>query len=192
MEEVEALVFKIALIGAHGTGKTALISKYHTNNFLEQTVPTVGANFVSHNVTIDNEIAELQIWDTAGQDRYKSIGPLYYRDALCCIGVYDVSRPDSLSSLDDYVEGYLDSALTDGIVVVVANKIDLDVDTKDEMISKGQQYAESRGFTFYEVSAKSGKNVNEVFEAVAKMLFSSSLSSKKNQLPEKKKKDGCC
>jgi small GTP-binding protein len=115
---------------------------------------------------VDGIRVTLQIWDTAGQERYRSLGPLYYRKSNAAVAVFDLTRPETLAALDQWIRTFRDSA--DGsFVVVVGNKADLEADIrfKPEATS---EWAEKRGAECIWASALSGIGVHEAFHAVAR------------------------
>ena len=189
MDTNDCPIFKIALIGSHSTGKTTILTSYHTGKFMSETEPTIGANFISHMVNFDDETIELQIWDTAGQDRYKSIGPLYYRDALCCLAVYDATKEDSLLELDDFIGDYIECAVCDSMVFVVCNKCDLITEDRS-IVEKGREFAKKLNYPFYETSAKTGQGINEMFEDVVKYLHTKEIEKK--NAAKIKQNNSCC
>ena len=103
-DEEGAVTCKVVLIGEAGVGKTSIISRYSTNTFKSQSTPTPGANFVTKNVTFDDEkqTIKFEIWDTAGQEKYRSLAKVFYKNASVCVLVYDITRKSSFEELKNY------------------------------------------------------------------------------------------
>ena len=103
-EDEGAVTCKVVLIGEAGVGKTSIISRYTTNTFKSQLLPTPGANFVTKNVTFDDEkqTIKFEIWDTAGQEKYRSLAKVFYKNASVCVLVYDITRKSSFEELKNY------------------------------------------------------------------------------------------
>ena len=97
MTEEGAKNCKVVLIGESGVGKTSIISRYISNSFRSQQLPTTGANFVSKTVILEdeNQSIKFELWDTAGQEKYRSLARVFYKNAAVCILVYDITRKSS-------------------------------------------------------------------------------------------------
>ena len=95
---------KVVLIGESGVGKTSIISRYITNTFKSQMVSTLGANFVTKNVIMEdeNQSIKFEIWDTAGQERYRALTKVFYKNAPVCILVYDITKKKTFEELKNY------------------------------------------------------------------------------------------
>ena len=95
---------KVVLIGESGVGKTSIISHYITNTFKSQMVSTLGANFVTKNVIMEdeNQSIKFEIWDTAGQERYRALTKVFYKNAAVCILVYDITKKKTFEELKNY------------------------------------------------------------------------------------------
>lgn len=193
MNEIKDVpVYKVALIGKHDAGKTSIIAAYHTGTFSENTEPTVGANFVSQMEQVGDQEVEIQLWDTAGQDKYRAICPLFYRDAVCCICVYDCTSESSFFGMNDYISDYHEFSTKPGKIFIACNKIDLEQDAK--FIELGKSYARDNGFQFFAVSAKTNEGIKELFREVTISLLSGDGAEPKdkNQNREKDKSSKCC
>jgi Ras-related protein Rab-22 len=99
-----ALTCKVVLIGESGVGKTSIISRYMTNTFKSQLMSTPGANFVKKNVIMEDEKKSInfEIWDTAGQEKYRSLAKVFYKNATVCVLVYDITRKSSFEAVKNY------------------------------------------------------------------------------------------
>ena len=103
-EEEGAKTCKVVLIGESGVGKTSIISRYINNTFKSQLMSTPGANFVHKNVFLEEEQQSIkyEIWDTAGQEKYRSLAKVFYKNASVCVLVYDITRKTSFEELKKY------------------------------------------------------------------------------------------
>ena len=104
-----ALTCKVVLIGESGVGKTSIISRYTTNTFKSQLMSTPGANFVTKNVIMEdkNQTIRFEIWDSAGQERYRALAKVFYKNAAVCVLVYDITRKASFEELKNYWVGQI-------------------------------------------------------------------------------------
>ena len=157
---------KIILIGDSNVGKTSLVNRFMGYEFEKNYVCTINADFKIKLVSVDpSTSAELTVWDTCGQERYKSITRTYFKDAHGIILVYDVGNLDSFNSLSSWLKDAKNNSNLDPDIVLVANKIDLE----DRKVSKekGQKFAEKNGLIYTETSSKEGLNVDSPFEKLA-------------------------
>ena len=106
------LEFKVVMIGSVAVGKTAIANRLQFKRFDEEYQPTVGAGYIPYRTTYDGKDIELQIWDTAGMERYKSLGSIYYRDAHAAIIVYDQTSMESADSLEKWLESFRSTVKT--------------------------------------------------------------------------------
>ncbi|MFX1284848.1 MAG: Rab family GTPase [Promethearchaeota archaeon] len=170
-------VFKIALIGDGGVGKTSIRERYLGNGFKTQYLLTVGADFAMRDDHINGYQVRYQIWDLAGQQRFDGVREAYYTGCVGALLVYDVSRPDSFFNMPKWInELWTNNGRGRVPIVVVANKIDL-CDTLDNTVSplQGRTFTknlsnltEPDGFMchFIETSAKTGINVPQAFSVL--------------------------
>ena len=104
MTEKEALQCKVVLIGESGVGKTSIINRYISNTFSALLTATPGASFTGKNVFMKdyNQSIKYEIWDTAGQEKYRALAKVFYKNASVCILVYDICRKESFENLKNY------------------------------------------------------------------------------------------
>jgi Ras-related protein Rab-5C len=166
----EAGPFKVALVGPHGSGKTSIVMRFHDKVFSANVVSTIGALYIIENVSTRQCVIALEVWDTAGQEKYRSLCPMYTRGAVGLIVVYDVAAEDSLDDAKTWREQSRgpDSDASQAISVV-ANKIDLVSDTG--VTEPGREYAESIGASFCITSAKTGEGIQGLFGEIAERLM---------------------
>ena len=121
------------------------------------------------NIVLNNGVKiKLHIWDTSGQDRFRSMTNLYYRDAQVAILTYDVSNEQSLESLNYWLNELNDKTeINDMLLCLAGNKIDVEASKRQVSTSKGKAFAEEHNMIFFETSAKTGAGVKELFQAIA-------------------------
>ena len=161
---------KIALIGPSAVGKTSIIQRFTRNTF-EQINPTLNGSCIKQDVFLDKNVVTLEIWDTAGQEKYRSLGPLFYRDAVLCVAVFDLTSQDTFDQLPEYIGDYKDCG-AGGKIFICGNKLDsVDIDNCP-LLDKAKKYAESNEYGFYLTSAKNGTGITELFTDIASHLLS--------------------
>ena len=165
---------KIILVGDSGVGKTSIISRY-LNKFQEKTESTLGAYFLNKVVIIDGYKINYEIWDTAGQEQYRSITSLFYKDAYICILVYDITNKRTFNSIKDYwYEAIIENGLQDVILGVAGNKCDL---YEDEEVSEkdGEEFSNSIEACFKLTSAQVNTSIDDIFTSVGKKFINSNF-----------------
>ncbi|XP_063093119.1 ras-related protein Rab-17 isoform X1 [Cavia porcellus] len=163
-------VSKLVLLGSGSVGKSSLVLRYVKGDF-KSVLPTVGCAFFTKVVAVGNVALKLEIWDTAGQEKYHSVCHLYFRGAQVAMLVYDVTRKESFLRAQQWLED-LEKELQPGEIVValVGNKTDLE-EKRQVTLQEGKEFAESRGLLFMETSARLNHQVSEIFSAVAQELL---------------------
>jgi small GTP-binding protein len=159
---------KIVFVGETATGKTSIVSRYLTDTFSSNMTPTIGATFLHITVQCENRDVHVAMWDTAGQEVYHNLAPMYFRDAKAGVIVFDVSRRPSFEKVQKWL-AELRNAVPDVIVVVCGNKIDLEGErvVGEEEI---KEFAKSVGCLSTETSAKTGEGVKELVQMVVKAV----------------------
>ena len=169
MTEEKCYVVKIIIIGNQSVGKTNIVTCYVKGEFSEDYMITIGMDFLTCNLKSDDKIFKLRLWDTAGSEKFRSITKGYYSNTCCALIVYDITNQNSFDSVKHWIEDVKNYAHKDTHLVLVGNKIDL----KDQRkISKedGQNLATQNGMDFYESSALTGENINNIFEGICKYV----------------------
>lgn len=156
-------LFRICLIGNASVGKTSLLKTYTSNPFQNKYMPTVGVDFQVVTLKYKEIIAKVHIWDTAGEERFKSISSNYYRSSHGFIYVYDITDADSLNSLENWITLTNEHTNSNVINFLVGNKIDLENDRKVST-NQGKEFASKHNLIFLETSAKTNENVQRLFE----------------------------
>lgn len=190
---------KIVLVGHTNVGKTCIVRQATTGVFSEDSAPTLGASYVSKLANVNGTEVRLQIWDTAGQERYKGMTPMYYRGAQTALIVYSVTDSESFESVDGWLNSLRENAEPDITLFLLANKCDCDSD-RTVTTEQGQEKARSMGAHFYEVSAKTGQNIEDVFTDIPKYFLENQSPDTLDKgsggvsldRPTAQKKKGCC
>ncbi|NXG59023.1 RAB17 protein, partial [Hemiprocne comata] len=162
--------YKVVLLGSTSVGKSSLAYRYVKNDFKES-LPTVGCSFFTKILNLGVATIKLEIWDTAGQEKYQSICHLYYRGAHAALLVYDITNEETLSRAKLWLRDLEKEFLPDEIVVaLVANKTDLAAE-REVTTEEGEEFARTKGLLFMETSAKSNHQVKDIFMAMAQELL---------------------
>ena len=160
---------KFIIIGDSFVGKTKIINRLVNGKCSNHYISTIGIDFLMHNIQIDNHIFKLEIWDTAGCEKYKSITRQYYNNSACAIIVYDVTDIQSFKSVSKWVEECKSSNNPNIHLVLVGNKNDLE-DKRVIKKEKGEELALQFGMRFFESSALTGNNINNIFMDSCKII----------------------
>ena len=168
-EKVNEYEIKICLLGDVNVGKTSIASRFCKKSFNQNYINMIGGAYQQQNVVLNNGTKmKLHIWDTSGQDRFRSMTNLYYRDAQVAILTYDVTNEQSLDSLNYWLNELNDKVDQENMLLCLAgNKCDVDSSEKKVSVSQGKKFAEEHNMIFYETSAKTGAGVKELFQAIA-------------------------
>ena len=154
--------FKLIFLGDQGTGKSSILNRFIDDKFSEDYQVTIGLDFQSKNIKIDEQDVHLLLYDTAGQEKFRSLIPMYTRDANIILLVYDISRKDSFVHIPQWVKDLTNVKFDEVIFALIGNKIDLQ-EKRQVSIEEGKKYAEENNFLFAEVSAKTGDGIPELF-----------------------------
>ena len=168
MEEDRPISCKVVMIGNSGVGKTSLVNTWVNGSYTSKTTPTIGANHLRKIVKIDDDTLDVCVWDTAGQEQYHSLTPLYTRAAAAAIAVASISDVDSFESLKMWLQLVADSCEDVPPVILAVSKTDLatsETPSYDDIEAKYGEFFEGIFFT----SALSGENVNSLFMQSAKL-----------------------
>ena len=165
------LSFKIIIVGDSGVGKSCLSIKASRNYFEDFYSPTVGFEFLNFNVKIEDQNIKLQIWDTCGQEVYRSLISSFYRSASLAIIVYSIDNEESFNNIEKWLNDIKTQSSPDVKIFLIGNKADLD-DKRKITREQGEKFSNEHKISFFtETSAKTGLNVQNVFIQAAKELF---------------------
>lgn len=169
--ELYDYIFKLVIIGDSGVGKSSLTRRYIENTYSDSFHPTIGVEFGTKKMKINNKFIKLQIWDTAGQEKYKSITSAYYRGTRAVFIIYDITEKSSFDNVDNWISSVKSCTDKDVLVVMIGNKSDLS-HLRKVSLSDAKSKAENNDILYYETSAKDGSNIEYVFEVLGKYIYS--------------------
>ena len=162
-------VLKYIIIGNSGVGKSNILLRYTEDYFYDDFKTTIGVEFGSKIIEINNKKYRIQIWDTAGQETFRSITRAYYKNSVCACLVYDITNRKSFDEIQNWFDDCKKQTAKTIQIVLIGNKNDLENDRKISY-DEGKTFAEKNNFIFMETSAKTGKNINEIFELSVKNI----------------------
>ncbi|EAX93426.1 small GTP-binding protein, putative [Trichomonas vaginalis G3] len=168
--ESEPILGRIVLVGDTQVGKTSIIQKYLRGQCSQEQKSTIGAVFHTQEVVFNNRKVSFQIWDTAGQERYKALGPIYYRKSNAAIAVFDLTRKETLQSLESWIDTFRSNS-DDNFVVIAANKSDLESSVCFS-VEETSEFASRLGCECIWVSAMTGVGIEELFQAITEHVYS--------------------
>ena len=196
----DELVYKVLLLGDSSVGKTCFLLRYCDKSFQEAHLSTIGLDYRLKSMTLQNDKnIKLQIWDTAGQDRFRAITKNYYKGANGIILIYDVTNKQSYENVKNWLTQIKEEANPNVIIYLAGNKIDVEEEQRVITTEDGQKIADEYKLPFKETSAKNGINVNEIFQELVEKIDEtfSKLEVPKGEQKNKlstggKRRRGCC
>ena len=156
-------LFKYIIIGDSSVGKSNLLLRYVHNRFNGDYQATIGVEFGAKNLEIEDEVYRIQIWDTAGQENFRSITRAYYKNSVCALVVYDITNADSFQNVQSWIEDCKNQSPKTIFMVLVGNKSDLENQRKIST-KEGKELADRNNMLFFETSALNGNNVDKIFQ----------------------------
>ena len=181
---------KIIFTGDVSVGKTSIISVLMGQKFTNEYEASIGVDFFSKTIKYKGKIIKLQIWDSAGQEKFRSLIPNYIRGASLVFIVYDISKRKTFENLQSWIDFV--NNIENSNIVIVGNKIDL-VNEREVTTEEALKFCNEKNYEFFEVSAKEDKNLNEMlFNSVASLPFFTTINTdgfSKEQIIENLKKE---
>ena len=172
------LSFKIIVVGDSGVGKSCLTMKGTKNHFEDCYSPTVGFEFFTFNIKIDDKNIKLQIWDTCGQEAYRSLITSFYRNASLAILVYSIDNQNTFENIEAWLNEIKSQANPETKIFLIGNKRDLE-EQRQVTVEAAQLFSNEHSFNYFvETSAKTGFNAQNVFIQAAKELYLTHLEYK--------------
>jgi small GTP-binding protein len=181
---------RIIFVGDAGVGKTALIHRMKTRTFKEDTLPTLGAGVTPMDANIQGQRFDYQIWDTAGQEIYRNIVPIYFRGAVCAVVVFAVDDLPSFKNLQSWLDQLHNNTDTDVGIVIVGNK----VDRQSPRVTKAEaeKWANDRKYVLIWTSALTGQNVDVLIEHIVSQHVLSAKVAAFTPISRGAAKGDCC
>ncbi|XP_044264645.1 putative ras-related protein Rab-5B [Tribolium madens] len=172
---MSSITGKVVLLGNSGVGKTSVFTRCIQDVFQPRASATVGSICYFKSFLIESSTVKLEIWDTAGMERFRGITYMYYRHADAAIIFFDITSRDSFQEVKFWVNELRNNnvnfiAANNNLLSIVGNKVDL-TSQREVLRDEAYQYAKEEGAVYYECSAMSGQGVQELFEDVAQNIF---------------------
>ena len=157
------MIFKIIIVGDLSSGKTNIVTQYISHKFVQDSQPTIGVEMFNKDFQINEDKVSAQIWDTAGQEKYNALTSSYYKGAKGALVVYDITQESTFLKVEQFVKDLREKSDKNVYMILVGNKIDLEENRK---ISKeeGKILADKLKMGFFEVSAKNGTGIEDLFK----------------------------
>ena len=206
MENGNTKSVKAVLLGESGVGKTCIIARFINNTFENNIMSTTGASYAGKTMAFEEfggQCIKFEIWDTAGQEKYRSLTKIFYKDAAVAILVYDITRKESYEELKNYWYNQLKECSPSNIVIgIAANKCDL-YDNEQVSEDEARKFADEIGAVFKLTSANTNTGIEDLFKTIGCKVLDPNYSEddesnqKKMKIKidndkTKKKKKGCC
>ena len=206
MENGNTKSVKAVLLGESGVGKTCIIARFINNTFENNIMSTTGASYAGKTMAFEEfgvQCIKFEIWDTAGQEKYRSLTKIFYKDAAVAILVYDITRKESYEELKNYWYNQLKECSPSNIVIgIAANKCDL-YDNEQVSEDEARKFADEIGAVFKLTSANTNTGIEDLFKTIGCKVLDPNYSEddesnqKKMNIKidndkTKKKKKGCC
>lgn len=165
-------IFKLVLIGNAGSGKTSLINRYVNNKFLDSYTCTLGVDFFTRTIEVEDSVIKFQIWDTAGMEKFRSMTASHFKGCHAAFVVFDLSSRSSFEGVQKWIEEYNNqiNPMFKRIVILLGNKNDL-INQKEITDEELDVFIKNNNVLYWSTSAKTGQGIEAAFETVGKLLF---------------------
>ena len=172
MGDLKRTVLPLMLLGDGQVGKTSLILRLTGNEFNDSQLTTVGKESYIQQVNMHGYDLKMKIWDTAGQERFKSMSVQVIKNSDAVILVYAIDDKNSFIDLDQWLSKINETTdLSKKPIIIVGNKADVENEKREVTFEEGKNYADSKGYKFYETSAKTGQNIEKAFNDIFEQLY---------------------
>ncbi|XP_022094540.1 ras-related protein Rab-22A-like [Acanthaster planci] len=190
---------KLCLLGDSGVGKSSIVQRFVCDSYQDSIPPTIGASFMSKTVTTGEKSFKFQIWDTAGQEKYRGLAPMYYRGAAAAVVVYDITSQMTFTKVRDWIRELQQHGPENIVIAIAGNKFDM-CDLREVETRTAMDYAQDIGAVFIETSAKTAANIKELFIKISEQLppetvmpyNSTDTVDLRKRRAQAGKKSGCC
>ncbi|XP_033626891.1 ras-related protein Rab-22A-like [Asterias rubens] len=189
---------KLCLLGDSGVGKSSIVQRFVCDSYQDSIPPTIGASFMSKTISVGEKSFKFQIWDTAGQEKYRGLAPMYYRGAAAAVIVYDITSQISFVKVRDWIRELQQHGPENIVIAIAGNKFDM-ADLREVETRTAMDYAQDIGAVFTETSAKTAENIKDLFLKISERLPAESVlpynSTDTVQLRRQRtqpKKRSCC
>lgn len=180
---------RVVIIGDSSVGKTSILSRFIDERFDPGERSTVGANYQLYTDEIDGEPIEIQLWDTAGQEKFRSLGPIYFRNAMGALAVFDMTNRETFINVNQWIDSFVSVAGSEAVIALAGNKCDLVSDVQVN-IADAEKFASERNYIFRLTSAKSGAGIREIFtDFMTKLVAEKTRKQKEEESPQLIKED---
>ena len=173
-------LYKLIIVGDSFVGKTNIMSQYIRKEFSLNTKSTVGVEFGAKIIKIENKMIKAQIWDTAGEERYRSVTNAYYKGAKGAFVVYDITNKLSFESVEKWIQDLKINSDHNITLLLIGNKKDLE-DKREVSKEDGEEKAKTFGLGFIETSACTGENIDKAFETMLKEVFNKNFTNNNSE-----------
>lgn len=159
--------FKIVMLGDTGVGKTSLVSQWIDGTYASDQTPTIGAAYSQKTVNVKETSLIVQIWDTAGEEKYQAMAPIYSQNAIGALIVFDLTRKETM----DHVEKWVGCLQLNGDIPIVLAGNKSDLENRQISLEDGIMYATKHNYKFIETSASNGSGVDEAFTELVNLAY---------------------
>ena len=194
--ETNEFIYKILLLGDSSVGKTCFLMRYIDNTFQEIHMSTIGLDYKIKNIELEGgKTAKIQIWDTAGQDRFRAITKNYYKGAHGIVLLYDITNQKTFDNVKNWINQIKEEVTDKVCIILVGNKIDAE-EKRVVTTEQGEKMGQDFGLMFFECSAKTGENITLAFDEIIKKIVENYSKIEKGEKLQKQKQVGgkkkCC
>lgn len=160
--EIKIPKYKITFLGDQSVGKTSIMNRFLNDTFVEEYQATIGLDFQSKTVDINETNIHFLLYDIAGKEKFRNLIPIYARDTNIYVFIYEITNKESFVHIENWLEEITIVNKLDCILVLIGNKKDLE-NNRAVTLKEGEDFAKEKGFIFSEVSSKTGEGINDLF-----------------------------